>query len=298
MRCEGRTRRDGAGFTLVELLTVISIIAILIALLLPAIQSSRETARRLQCSKNLMQIGIALSNYASAHRVFPPGVVNEKGPISNVPEGYHMGWAVQVLPQLEKSAVFRAFDFAEGVYAEANLTARSHSLESFLCPSNAWPTQMNYAACHHDQEAPIDADNHGVFYLNSKVGFRDLSDGPGCTILVGEIVGEQSPMGWAVGTSSTLRNTGTPINAASARNPSLTRSGSPGRLTPEEVKDLIATGALDEKSVGGFSSHHGGGANFLFGDGSVRFLDERIDEGLYRSLGHRNDGNLISDDAF
>src|SRR5262245_61553014 len=110
---DGRNARRRVAFTLIELITVIGIIAVLIALLLPAIQSSRETARRIQCTKNLMQIGVALGNYASVHRVFPPGVVNEKGPISNLPDGYHFGWAVQILPQLEKAAHFRAFDFRE-----------------------------------------------------------------------------------------------------------------------------------------------------------------------------------------
>ncbi|QEH37021.1 hypothetical protein OJF2_56060 [Aquisphaera giovannonii] len=299
MRRNGSSTRRLAGFTLVELVTVIGIIAVLIALLLPAIQSSRESARRLQCTKNLVQIGIALANYASSHRVFPPGVVNDDGPITNMPEGYHFGWAVQILPQLEKPAHFRAFDFGQSVYAEVNDTARTHVLSDFLCPSNSWPALTNYAACHHDVEAPIDRDNHGVFFLNSRVSLRDLSDGPACTILVGEIVGGESPLGWAVGTTSSLRNTGTRINESRGVNRTLLRGAAGnGKISPESIAEQIEADALPEDTVGGFSSQHGGGANFLFGDGSVRFLDEKIDPNVYRSLGHRNDGNLISDDAF
>jgi prepilin-type processing-associated H-X9-DG protein/prepilin-type N-terminal cleavage/methylation domain-containing protein len=300
MRRDVSNARQPAGFTLVELLTVIGIIAILIALLLPAIQSSREAARRLQCTKNLMQIGLALGNYASSHRVFPPGVENDKpGPISNAPVGYHFGWSVHILPQLEKAAHYRAFDFRESVYGEVNDTARNHHIETFLCPSNAWSGLTNYAACHHDVEAPIDADNHGVFFLNSHVSYRDLTDGPACTILVGEIIGSQSPLGWAVGTSSSLRNTGSPINAMLGRNATSIRAlGGTGMLTPSALADEIKAGQLPAVAVGGFSSQHGGGANFLFGDGSVRFLDEKINPAVYRSLGHRNDGNLVSDDEF
>ena len=127
--------RRRLAFTMIELLFVVAIIAVLIALLLPAIQSSREMARRLQCSNNLLQLGIALGNYASTHRVFPPGVVNEKGPILNLPVGYHYSWIVQILPYMEKVSIYRRFDFREGVYAPSNETARNSRIQSLLCPS-------------------------------------------------------------------------------------------------------------------------------------------------------------------
>src|SRR5215469_2590915 len=86
------------GFTLIELLVVIAIIAVLIALLLPAVQSAREAARRAQCTNNLMQLAIALQNYEGSYEAFPPGVVNETGPILDQPKGYHVGWLVRLLP--------------------------------------------------------------------------------------------------------------------------------------------------------------------------------------------------------
>ena len=93
--------RRGRGFTLIEVLVVISIIGVLIALLLPAVQAAREAARRSQCVNNLMQLAIALQNYESAHEVLPPGVVNATGPILNA-EGLPRGWMVKILPFIEQ----------------------------------------------------------------------------------------------------------------------------------------------------------------------------------------------------
>src|SRR3954447_26628499 len=87
-RKAGNDGNSRSAFTVIELLVVIAVIAILLGILLPAIQSSRELARRTQCTKNLMQLGTALSSYASTHGVLPPGVVDDRGPITNVPAGY------------------------------------------------------------------------------------------------------------------------------------------------------------------------------------------------------------------
>jgi prepilin-type processing-associated H-X9-DG protein len=294
-----RARRGRPAFTVIELFMVIAVIAILIAILLPAIQSSRELARRTQCSNNLMQLGTALGSYVSLHSVFPPGVINDKGPITNRPVGYHFGWAVHILPFFGQPAIYREFNFSESVYAPSNDTARGHRIQSFYCPSSPIYGTTSYAACHHDVEAPIDADNHGVFYLNSHIRYNDITDGPSFTLLVGEYGSPPGP-GWAVGTSATLRNAGTPINADDP----LEQLRSNNAVTPNTAispfvwKTLIDDGLVPVARVGGFRSYHQGGANFLFGDGSVRFLMERINPDVYRSLAHRADGNLISADEF
>ena len=115
------------------------------------------------------------------------------------------------MPYLEQTPIYREFDFAQSVYAPRNDTARGHRISSFLCPSAGWNGLTSYAACHHDVEAPIAADNHGVFFLNSRISYDDISDGPAYTILVGEfITGHSRGLGWAVGTMSSLRNTGAP----------------------------------------------------------------------------------------
>jgi type II secretory pathway pseudopilin PulG len=289
---------------MIELLMVIGIVGVLIGLLLPAIQSSRESARQVQCANNLMQLGVAMGSYTSTHRVLPPGVVNDKGPILNLPQGYHYGWAVQVLPFFERGAVHRRFNFREGVYVPSNETARTVSIPTFLCPSNFLPGPTSYAGCHHHVEAPIDVENQGVLFLNSHVGYDDITDGLAETILLGEIRSGGPTLGWASGTRASLRNTGTRINA---RDPFLPSPGSSASFSgnpvdPREraaaVVKLVEDGVLPIDSVGGYSSWHPGGSNFLFCNGSVRSLKQNIDEGVYRSLGNRADGNLISDDQF
>jgi prepilin-type processing-associated H-X9-DG protein len=279
---------------------VLGIIAVLIAILLPAIQSSREQARRTQCVNNLMQIGTALASYQSAHTVLPPGVVNARGPITNRPGGYRFGWAVQILPHLGQNSLYHEFDILAGVDAPANMTVREHKIQTFLCPSDWTPASMTYAACHHDVEAPIDVDNHGAFYLNSRTRYDDITDGPAFTIFVGELGSSKVPEGWAVGDQSTLRNTGTPINGGLMM--PLPGGYSVSAFDEQDPKAAESAAAEEEARVhayvGGFRSAHPGGANFLFGDGSVRFLMNAIETHVYRSLGHRADGGLIDGDAY
>ncbi len=288
---------------MIELLTVVAIIAVLIALLLPAVQAAREAARRTQCHNNLLQLGIAMGNYVSTHEVLPPGVVNDKGPIQNIPQGYHFGWTVQILPFLEQGNLYRRFDFRRGLYEGRNISAQVARLGVLLCPSDASLGSTSYMGCHHDVEAPIDVDNHGVLYLNSHVAYDDITDGRAYTILLGEARGGPS-LGWASGTRATLRNTGSPINAPDPTVPSRGAGRFGAYAYPissknqEELESLIASGALPIGFVGGFSSHHPNGANFLFCDGSVRLLSQSIDRRVYRFLGNRADGQLIGADQY
>ncbi len=133
-----RNANDGVrnpAFTLVELLIVITIIGILIALLLPAVQAARESARRMSCLNNLTQIGMALSNYDTAHEVLPPGTIDKQGPIHNVPKGYHISWVVQLLPYLDEQTMFRNVDFTVGAYNAKNAAVRAIELPMFVCPT-------------------------------------------------------------------------------------------------------------------------------------------------------------------
>jgi prepilin-type N-terminal cleavage/methylation domain-containing protein len=243
------------AFTLLELLVVIAIIGMLIALLLPAVQAAREGARRMQCSNNLMQFGIAVKNYEQNFGVLPPGTVNENGPIRNVPIGNHMGWMPRLLPFIEQPALYNEIKFDKGVYGPENRNVwMSEPPRISICPSSGAPRRftrevgvsdpapMSYMACHGSTETPIDADNDGVFFLNSKLRSRDIPDGTTNTIFFGESIifhnaqierdarhywsrgktfilpeDAEGPfvygsLGWMSGTPGTLRNTGNPPN--------------------------------------------------------------------------------------
>jgi prepilin-type N-terminal cleavage/methylation domain-containing protein/prepilin-type processing-associated H-X9-DG protein len=203
-----------SGFTLVELLVVIAIIGILVAMLLPAIQASRESARRVMCTNQIHQLSIAVHDYEMAHERYPAGTLDATGPIRNLPKGHHISWIAQVLPYLEEGAIYNALDLSLSAYHYKNDPARQTSIDLLICPSNpaiAWP-YSNYAGCHHDVEAPIDADNHGAFFLNSHVTRDDLKDGAAHTLFIGEKLADDTDLGWISGSPSTLRNTGTPLN--------------------------------------------------------------------------------------
>ena len=277
----GRSR----GFTLIELLVVIAIIAVLIALLLPAVQQAREAARRTQCKNNLVQIGLAIMNYEMAFEVLPPGCVNSKGPIEAKAEGYHMSWTVQVLPFLEQENLFRRIDFKKGAY-EQSLDLKTVRVQPYYCPSESWDGQdhqlCNFAACHSGTETSIDIANDGLLYLNSSTKFRDIKDGSTNTLLVGEKRNVRGDMlNWLSGTRTTLRNAGSQPNALFKDEPGN------GQNDPQAFGDL--------KFVGGYSSSHTGGAQFVLGDGSVRFISDNIDKLLLQHLGSRADGEVTGD---
>ncbi len=287
------------GFTLLELLVVVVIIAILISLLLPAIQAIRERARSTQCSNNLMQLGLALANYASVHSVLPPGVVEAKGPILNIPSGYHHSWIVQILPYLGQENIYKRVNLDQGAYAESNQTAFDVTISTLLCPSNPFRGSSNYAGCHHDVEAPIDVDNTGVLYLNSHIRPSEIPDGTSHTLMLGEFKLGTPTLGWSSGTRSTLRNTGARINTRDpAPSPGAIAGSSTNARDFAAVQSLVDQGVVPVEFVGGFSSYHPEGANFLLCDGSAKFLKTSIDPVVYHRLGNRADGEIVGDDGY
>jgi prepilin-type N-terminal cleavage/methylation domain-containing protein/prepilin-type processing-associated H-X9-DG protein len=304
-RQAGHNRRLAHGFTLIELLVVIAIISVLIALLLPAVQAAREAARRAQCVNNLMQLAIAVQNYESSYELLPPGVVNLTGPIVDQPKGYHFGWMVQILPYCELKNVYNHFNFKMGVYELPNFTTRTTLVRAFVCPSdpgaNRGPTGLamtNYAGSHNDVEAPIAANNNGVLFLNSAIRFEDITDGTSQTIFLGEKSNDGLGEGWASGTRASLRNAGSGINPSkTAPFPgSFPGDDDGGNSSPAKAAGASSSDILT--FVGGYASRHPGGANFAFGDGSVRFLKTSIGAITFRWLANRADGEIISADKF
>ncbi|HVC92531.1 MAG TPA: DUF1559 domain-containing protein [Pirellulales bacterium] len=300
----GACHNTRAGFTLVELLVVIAIIGILIALLLPAVQAAREAARRISCMNNLAQLGLAVQNYESAFGSLPPGVIEPSGPIQSVAQGYHVNWLVHLLPQLEQQNAYDRLDFAVGVYDPKNAAVRNWATKVFLCPSDGASAPVgatNYAGCHHDVEAPIDADQNGVLFRNSGVRYRDIRDGSSQTILLGEKLISAADLGWLSGTRASLRNTGSPTNASSLTATGLlTQIGEPANdwdqpIAPQAGSGLPVANANPALVVGGFESRHPGGVLFVFVDGGVHLLNASA---ILPQLGHRADGQLLNDTNF
>ena len=205
---------DGAsrGFTLVELLVVIAIIGVLVALMLPAIQSARESARRTQCLNNLKQLGVALQNYASAEKQFPPGLLAKTyaDQPSHPQNFYRWSSLAHLLPYMENQSVHDLLDLSLPLYmpgagypiAERNKAGIAQVLPEFLCASDMgqpvksqWgPT--NYVACAGSGAGggtPFDTD--GVFYVNSATTFANLVDGSSHTVAMSEsLLGEDTQM--------------------------------------------------------------------------------------------------------
>ena len=321
--CDPRESRPAgaarpAAFTLIELLVVIAIIATLIGLLLPAVQSCREAARRASCSNNVLQLGLALHNYEFHRETFPAGVTDAAGPIKSRPEGKHVSWIVRILPYLEEKALAAHFKDADGAYAAGNAPVVATVIPTLICPTYSWKSAetwpvgagrdeagdgpdapgprertvavSTYAGSHHDVEAPIAADNHGMLFLDSAVRFKDIEDGSSRTLLIAERVspprrpedlyGARDDLGWASGTRSTLRNTSSVMAFA---------YGYGVNVDPAALAAKVA----DPLFVGGLGSFHAGSIAVAgMANGAIKQLTADIDPDVLRQLGHRADGEI------
>ena len=301
------------AFTLIELLVVIVIIGILITLLLPAVQACREAARRVNCNSNLSQLILAVHSYESAHEMYPPGTIDAKGPIVNARVGYHHNWMIQILPYLEQRNTWHAIDKRLSVYHAKNAPIAALHLPIMFCPSSPAPRgNLCFAGVHHDAEKPIDAKDNGTFFLNSRLRYEDVEDGTSNTLFLGEKLPDGWELGWTSGTRASLRNTGSGINSLTFAT-GLPRPGGPGTfsnapaalpgeeglLLPEEQDSepplpapITGPGGATIGTplwVGGFGSHHPGGAQFAVGDGSVRFIPQTISPQALSQAAQRSD---------
>jgi prepilin-type N-terminal cleavage/methylation domain-containing protein len=201
------------GFTLVELLVVIAIVGILIALILPAVQAARESARRTQCLNKLKQLGLALNNYYSAQQHFPSGLVSKQYPAdpSHPYTFYRWSALAQILPYLENQSVHKMLDLSYPLYmpgagypfSDANKAGIAVSLSDFLCPSDlGLPVKdglgpTNYVACSGSGiggGTPFKTD--GIFFVNSATRISQIKDGTTHTAAFAEsLLGVDTPKG-------------------------------------------------------------------------------------------------------
>jgi prepilin-type N-terminal cleavage/methylation domain-containing protein/prepilin-type processing-associated H-X9-DG protein len=263
-------QRPRHAFTLIEVLVVIAIIAILMGLLLPAVQKVREAASRIKCVNNLKQIGIACHAYHDATNGLPPGYTAG----SSYFDGEN---------DVSPGNLYRQIDFSRPVESPANAAAVRMLVPIYLCPSDQAPPSAftvadafgtplatmapsSYAACVGGDESDVaGASGLGVFYRNSHTRFVEITDGLSQTILVGDRAWTFSPGGWAGSP-----NGATMPRGIGNRNPGNSTLAAPGLTLAHG--HLINTTTDTDGGLDDFSSMHVGGANFLFADGSVHFI--------------------------
>jgi prepilin-type N-terminal cleavage/methylation domain-containing protein/prepilin-type processing-associated H-X9-DG protein len=294
-------RAPRRAFTLIELLVVIAIIAILMGLLVPAVQQVRQSAARLQCQNNLKQIGLACHSYHDANKRLPPGYTASAAYPATSP-GW--GWAAYLLPHLEQGPLWRQINFALPVESQAAIQTL---VPVFLCPADTPPASpfaatnvtlgtvclaapSSYAAtCGSDASEVDDALGNGIFYRNSKTRLTDITDGTSNTTMIGDRAWADTQGMWA----------GIPGGAVTRPGP---RNPWQSTVGPAPALVLVhnnwvniktdADGGLDD-----FSSAHAGGVNLVFADGSVRFIHSITVDGPERlafwAMGTRAEGDLV-----
>jgi prepilin-type N-terminal cleavage/methylation domain-containing protein/prepilin-type processing-associated H-X9-DG protein len=329
MDCRAKARNERPAFTLVELLVVIAIIGVLVALLLPAVQSAREASRKMGCQNNLKQIALALHNYEQTHKKFPPGVVQQQADpqfspgataANTVNNTESWAWSAFLLPYIEQNALYEQAGIGRGNPLQNVVPLASTPLAAYRCPSAnspkvrvgvgftvrfaPWATSNYKANCSH-QGCGISGSD-GIFWRSnapgeggtpSDMGLRNLEDGSSNTIAVGEIA-------W-------IRV----VNGMQLRHQAAAWAGCVQGQQGNCVDDVLASGRAainhlhnnaDELAESFSSVHSGGGASFAMADGSVHFLSQNIDyvtngvsnsspvDSAYERLLCRNDGQLVT----
>jgi prepilin-type N-terminal cleavage/methylation domain-containing protein len=294
------------GMTLIELLVVVSIMGVMAALLLPAIQGSREASRKQACSNNLKQIGLALQNHVAAYKAYPAGYVSKLKPHGD-DAGPGWAWGVKLLPFMEYDALYEQVDFEANVESAAAAIVRMQSLPLFICPSdhefesiidvklNAFfkPVCQMAAASYVASAGTVRPtcivcrDNFdGVFGRNRMTKPEELMDGTSHTLAFGERAYQwASAAMWGVVAGSRLFDHQHAEQFA----------GGPGYVLGTTFKDgfnICETEDVDRNAstsyAESFGSQHPGGCYFAFCDGGTRFVFDTVDPAVMNALATRD----------
>ncbi|WP_439630344.1 DUF1559 domain-containing protein [Gemmata sp.] len=338
--------RPPRGFTLIELLVVIAIIAILIGLLLPAVQKVREAAARMQCSNNLKQLGLAVHNYHDTVQRLPPGGAEDQPPFGTDTGAsggaWGSSWMVYILPGIEQNAIASKWQYSgsSGVFnANNNAAMAGATIKTFSCPSSplkTGPSPSNSSACLANYVGIAGAANGtipgytearvnslpsggivgggGMLIPNGQVRFTGVADGLSNTILISEqsnFLKDTSgakqdwratqPWGFSLG----VKSQGVPPNFTNTpgsdnRSPAMCTIRYTINQTPAAgwANDIAGTGVgISGNNTGAnipLNSTHTGGVNVVFGDGSVRFLNDSTTLAVLAAIATRDDGTVAN----
>jgi prepilin-type N-terminal cleavage/methylation domain-containing protein/prepilin-type processing-associated H-X9-DG protein len=311
--------RPRRAFTLIELLVVIAIIAILIGLLLPAVQKVRDAAARTQCSNNLKQLGLALHNFHDSNGVFPASGWTTAGPGN--PAGKFVGWRPLTLPYIEQENLQKLYDFNSNWWEGTNPTAAAVPVKTYRCPSapdrqvlsavakSPRPAMTfvnplgvtDYEAIMGVQPAAVNPHVGGDFYnsgnrfsvmsRNSRTKMVAIIDGTSSTIIVIECGGR--PVVFRNRSQQSGLSNDQGIGWADSEGPfSLDGAAADGSL---EGCGPACAASMNKKNDNEPYSFHSGGGNFLFADGHVRFLSDSLPLRTLAALCTMNAGEVVTD---
>ncbi len=311
------------GFTLIELLVVIAIIAVLIALLLPAVQSARSAAAKAQCQNNQKQIGLALHNFHEVNNVFPASGWTMVGPGN--PAGKFVGWRPLILPHLEQGTLRKLYDINLNWWEGTNPVTAAVPVTTFVCPSTPSRSGVTTAAAKAPRPAmvfsnpvaPTDyealiglqpasinphlptaiysaSNRFSIMSRNSTSSFKDVRDGTSSTIAVVECAAR--PKVYRGHLESTTLSNDQGICWADSEGPfsfdGARADGSAEGCGPASGCTRPMNGRNDNEPY----SFHSGGANFLFVDGRVKFVNQAINLAVFAAMCTMNANEVIASD--
>ena len=307
-------KKRKSGFTLIELLVVIAIIGLLVSLLLPAIQSAREMARRSQCSNNMRQMALAMNIYHESLKSLPPGnlildsLKENACHVAGTVYCGSMGWAAFILPYLEQVPLYDKIDFDTYAYTpeaddcsghegavgdERNKEVGENVPAVFTCPSATRQSKYHKDyGVNGDRHYPESTnEGNGLFLSNSGIRFADVTDGLSNTFMLMEA----SHHRWWLREGST-----TPEETRFGANPFIwVNGGGQGYVISEYgmatrcVQAKVNSKEVEVPTRGARSDHAGRGVISAMGDASIHFISEKIDFGVYQGLFTRSGGEDV-----